>query len=255
MPWTFAHPAAILPLRKIGFLRLPLVALVVGSISPDIGYYLGLSGVASFSHTIPGIFLACLPMGAACLALLHLVRGPLLNLLPQPHRDVIRAAVEPEKTDPLRRYTTRIAALVAGAATHVLWDSFTHASGGMVRSFDFLRAHVFSIAGREFQVFNILQHLSSAFGVAVLLAMYGVRLRQMRPCPRPEATAADRRRYAVLAGCIVLSAATALLMAYLTGAKGSSFIFHTAVYAANAFVVCTVAAALIGEFGEFGKGR
>lgn len=250
MPWTFAHPAAILPLRKIGFLRLPIGALVVGSISPDIGYYLGLFDVASFSHTIAGIFLACLPIGAACLVLLHLVHGPLLNLLPQPHRDVIRAAVAPEKIDPLRRYTSRIAALTAGAATHILWDSFTHASGDMVRSFDFLRAPVFSIAGREFYVFNILQHLSSALGVAVLIAMYVVRLRRMRPCPPPKVTVADLRRYAVLAGCVVFSAAAALVMAYLTGAKGSAFIFHAAIYATNAFAICTVAAALLWEFGK-----
>lgn len=245
MPWTFAHPAAILPLQKIGFLRLPIGALAVGSISPDIGYYFGFFDVASFSHTIAGIFLACLPVGAACLALLHLVRGPILNLLPQPHRDVIRAAVEPEKTDSLRRYTALVAALAAGAATHTLWDSFTHASGDMVRSFDFLRAHVFTIAGREFYVFNVLQHLSSALGVAVLIGMYVVRLRKMRPCPPPKITVADLRRYAVLAGCIVLSAAVALLMAYLTGAKGSSFIFHAAIYATDAFAVFTVAAALV----------
>lgn len=245
MPWTFAHPAAILPLQKIGFLRLPIGALAVGSISPDIGYYFGFFDVASFSHTIAGIFLACLPIGVACLVLLNLVRGPLLNLLPQPHRDVIRAAVEPEKIDPLRLYTSRIAALAAGAATHTLWDSFTHASGDMVRSFDFLRAHVFTIAGREFYVFNILQHLSSALGVAVLIGMYVVWLRKRRSLPPPNVTVADLRRYAVLAGCVAFSAAAALLMAYLTGAKGSFFIFHAAIYATNAFAVFTVAAALI----------
>jgi WD40 repeat protein len=37
MPWTFAHPAAVLPLRKFCADRLSFAGLVVGSVSPDIG--------------------------------------------------------------------------------------------------------------------------------------------------------------------------------------------------------------------------
>jgi Domain of unknown function (DUF4184) len=39
MPWTLAHPAAVLPLRPLCPHRLSFGALVVGSVSPDIGYY------------------------------------------------------------------------------------------------------------------------------------------------------------------------------------------------------------------------
>ena len=70
MPWTFAHPAAILPLRR----HLPQAALVVGSISPDIGYYLGLYPLATFAHSGWGLLLACLPIGAAVLVVWHLLR-------------------------------------------------------------------------------------------------------------------------------------------------------------------------------------
>ncbi|MEJ8845393.1 DUF4184 family protein [Variovorax rhizosphaerae] len=36
MPWTFAHPAAVLPLRRLtGEGRLSFAVLVVGSMSPD----------------------------------------------------------------------------------------------------------------------------------------------------------------------------------------------------------------------------
>ena len=57
MPWTFAHPAAVLPLRKIGRFRLPLAALVVVSIAPDFGYYSGQFRLGTFAHSVPGIFL------------------------------------------------------------------------------------------------------------------------------------------------------------------------------------------------------
>jgi len=36
MPWTFAHPAAVLPLRAVGPVRPPLLGLVIGSMAPDL---------------------------------------------------------------------------------------------------------------------------------------------------------------------------------------------------------------------------
>ena len=39
MPWTFAHPAAILPLRRFCPAPLDFSALVIGSMVPDLGYY------------------------------------------------------------------------------------------------------------------------------------------------------------------------------------------------------------------------
>src|SRR5690242_13826035 len=140
MPWTFAHPAAILPLRR----RLPLAALVVGSICPDIGYYLGLYPLATLAHSGPGLLLACLPMGAVALLLLQLLRGPLVELLPQPHRGALQALVHGGGMAPvgLRRFMLQGAGLLVGAATHNAWDAFTHASGSMVQWLDALRAPV-----------------------------------------------------------------------------------------------------------------
>lgn len=126
MPWTFAHPAAILPLRR----RLPLAALVVGSLSPDIGYYLGLYVLATFAHSAWGLLQACLPIGAATLVALHLLREPVLDLLPEPHRSALRHARASCATAPTgpRRLVLAVAGLLAGAATHNAWDAFTHAS-------------------------------------------------------------------------------------------------------------------------------
>ena len=48
MPWTFAHPAAVLPFRRIVGRQLPLLGLVVGSMAPDMGYFAGQYAVATF---------------------------------------------------------------------------------------------------------------------------------------------------------------------------------------------------------------
>ena len=40
MPATFAHPSAILPLRRLCPTYLDFSALVIGSLAPDVGYFL-----------------------------------------------------------------------------------------------------------------------------------------------------------------------------------------------------------------------
>ena len=50
MPWTFAHPAAVLPLRRFsGPGLLSFAALVIGSTSPDFLYYIGQFDLAAFA--------------------------------------------------------------------------------------------------------------------------------------------------------------------------------------------------------------
>jgi hypothetical protein len=65
-----------------------------------------------------------------------------------------------------------VAALLAGALTHVLWDSFTHASGHVVAVFPVLRARV--LGGHGPPVFKLLQHASTLIGFG-LLALWGRR--------------------------------------------------------------------------------
>ena len=63
MPWTLSHPAIVLPLRRFSPQPLDFAALVIGSMTPDIGYYIDRFDLSAFAHTLPGSFLACLPPG------------------------------------------------------------------------------------------------------------------------------------------------------------------------------------------------
>jgi len=58
MPWTFVHPAAVLPLRKYFANRHLFGAVVVGSISPDFGYYVGRFDMATTAHTLLGLLIS-----------------------------------------------------------------------------------------------------------------------------------------------------------------------------------------------------
>src|SRR3954454_14133397 len=89
MPCTFSHPLAVVPLRRFCPERLNFAALVIGSMSPDFGYYVRQFRLASFAHTMLGSVAVCLPSGLLTVGLFSLLRQPLCFILPQPHRAAV----------------------------------------------------------------------------------------------------------------------------------------------------------------------
>src|SRR5436190_14372695 len=83
MPFTFAHPAAAVPLlrplRRFGSLS----ALIIGSMSPDFAYMFPHWVGRPHSHSLLGLLTFCLPAGIAIYFLLHaLIKQPVLSLVP-----------------------------------------------------------------------------------------------------------------------------------------------------------------------------
>ncbi|GLZ30935.1 hypothetical protein Lesp02_31240 [Lentzea sp. NBRC 105346] len=169
VPFTFAHPAAVLPLRR--YLWLP--GLVVGSVVPDVAYYLPVPGGADAGHSVAGLVGIDLLLGIVLLVIGQLVVAPLLALLSEGWR----ARVSP--VDPVARFPVRraIVALIVGAATHLVWDAVTHTDGAAVRSWPLLRE---SVVGPH-RLYNVIGYVSSLGG---LLLLGAVVLRWYRRAPR-----------------------------------------------------------------------
>ncbi|HUR90502.1 MAG TPA: DUF4184 family protein, partial [Ramlibacter sp.] len=137
MPWTFAHPAAVLPFRRFGSRRVPFAGLVAGSMAPDIGYYFGRYDVGAFAHAPMGVVLFCVPVSMVLVLVVIRLRTLLTAPLPQPHRSALRA-IEPFAPSSPRSLAALAAAALLGAVTHIVWDAFTHAPGTTTHSFAFL---------------------------------------------------------------------------------------------------------------------
>lgn len=248
MPWTFAHPAAVLPIRRYGPAGLSFPALVVGSLVPDAGYYLGQLNLATTAHTIGGLFAVCLPTGLVLLLTLCWLRGPLSVLLPQPHREMLAQGLTPPAARS-RHVLILILSLLLGAATHLAWDSFTHASGFMVEHMAVLRRAVFEVGDRTMYVYSMLQHASTLGGLFVLLLAYRSRLRG-KPLPLAvEAEPRDalrRRLLAAIAG-LALAAGAAIVIANSDSAalNLSTLLVRGVVYATSSFVLFYLVVALI----------
>ena len=160
MALTFSHPAAVLPIHSRLKNWIPLSALVIGSLVPDAAYYLPMpEHFKQNSHTLLGTFSSSLPLGILVWLIFRWLAAPATFLLPTPNRE----AIGPQLT---RRLTSIpqalgvVSGILLGAWSHVLWDSFTHEQGWIVKHAPLLQRAFFGhTVSRE------LQYLSSIFGL------------------------------------------------------------------------------------------
>jgi hypothetical protein len=159
-------------MRRLCPAPLSFAGLVVGSLTPDVGYYFGLFEVASAAHTPAGLFLICLPVGLLMLLVLQLLQIPFAQLLPQPHRGALLALPRLRVLSTLSAFGAAVASLLVGAMSHVAWDAFTHSTGYFVQLLPRLQAPVIHVSGHEIRFFNLLQHVSTLVGVVCILVAY-----------------------------------------------------------------------------------
>ncbi|PXX47703.1 DUF4184 family protein [Undibacterium pigrum] len=253
MPWTFAHPLAILPLQRLAPRRFNLMALIIGSISPDLGYYVFAFDLATLAHQWHGLLLVCLPVGWVVFMFLRYMQAHFIYLLPQMQRQALQAHMAAPQSLSPSQVTWISIALISGAATHIVWDAFTHANGFAVAYFDVLRQPV-DIAGVHTKAFHLLQHLSTLVGVVGLAWCYLQWLKKLPHIVILEPRESDQWRYILFASTAMTSFLLGLPMAYsLSGATTGSmakeaFLFRLALCATTCFaLLLTVAAVLIAR--------
>jgi len=205
MPFTLAHPAAVLPLRRTPLLR--SVPLLIGAMTPDVPYFLPWrlakhipQGV---THTLLGTLTLDLPFGIALLLFLWFLRAPLAAPLDAGSQAKCSAALE--------RFGSRTAnwllaplSLLVGSWTHLVWDSFTHPDGWMVSRISALSAPV-SLFSYKGELCHVLQYASSVLGLAVL-AIWFVLL----PVPAPQSRHPERSAGGPLLLAVLLAGAAAV---------------------------------------------
>lgn len=254
MPWTFAHPAAVLPLRRFCPRWLNWPALVIGSLMPDLGYYLHWLDLSRLMHRFPEGLSACVLAGLLVLAAFYWLRRPLCQLLPQPHRGALLALIAARPAFSLWVLVSMVLSLAIGAVTHMAWDGLTHRGGWAVMRALALQEPLFFLWGTGVPAYQALQHASTLIGIAALVWLYVRWLRREGFRASRSAYAREQRdehwRYKLL-GVI---AAVAMICALFSAAHTATplpgkfllerFVFYSVVHATIAFAALFTACAL-----------
>lgn len=160
MPFTLAHPAAIIPLRRALGRHSVVSAMVIGSMAPDLHHFLPVNLGRAETHSLAGTFLFCLPLGMLLYLVFHmLIKQPLLSLLPA------RIALRLDSHAPLAPPVPVLLSLLFGVTTHFVWDTFTHADALGVALVSFLQTYLFTFMEYPVFAYKIVQHGSAMVGL------------------------------------------------------------------------------------------
>lgn len=134
---------------------------------PDLPLFLpGLN--YSLTHSIMGLFTACLPLGLVAFAIFEsLLKQPLLALLPPAYTLPSAQVSWHWRNSPATAIPLILMALLVGSATHVFWDSFTHAGQWGVQQVPALTQGPL-IFGVPLTGYKLLQYGSSVLGLPIL---------------------------------------------------------------------------------------
>lgn len=174
MPFTFAHPAIVMPLLQPRLRRwFSATGLVVGSMAPDFESFIRMGRYKYFSHHWSGIIWFDLPLAILITLVFHyIVRDPLIDNMPDFLRSRCWRWYKFDFTGYMRRhYLALLVSLVVGICSHLLWDAVTHLN--MSRP-DSIRSML--MFGR-FRVYILMQYAFSVIGL-IVMALYVRKLPQ-----------------------------------------------------------------------------
>ena len=169
MPFTFSHPAIVLPLTFLPRQWFSLTGLIIGSLTRDFEYFLGMRIKSNYSHTIDGLFWFDLPLGILLAYIFHnIVRNSLYNIMPTFLKSRLFTYKQFNWHLQFKKnwFVVSISILI-GAASHIFWDSFTHDNGYFIQKIPELQNSVVFL-DKQIPFLKILQHASTLLGALLI---------------------------------------------------------------------------------------
>ena len=186
-------------------------AVVIGCLVPDFEYFVRLGPRAgdghTFSHTLPGLFAIDLPLGFVIFWLFHrYAKKSLWAWFPKAIRQRVNLDPSTSTLKGAAQPALVLASILLGAATHILWDSFTHTSFWPFSHLHFLSYTVSLPIAGSVTIVNLLQTASSVLGtLAVLIWILRRLLRAPISPPSVGNTRTDRQRDLIFVSAIALT--------------------------------------------------
>jgi len=136
---------------------------MIGSMSPDFGYFFSHEFPRSLTHSLPGLFIFCLPAGFLIwLFYVAILEKATITLLSDrwhtrfAHTDAITPSL----------IARAAVAIVLGAITHLIWDNFTHRNTLMTNAIPVLQGPTPGFSWLP--IYHVLHFLSTIVGLLIL---------------------------------------------------------------------------------------
>jgi hypothetical protein len=170
MPFTFSHPAIVLPVTYLPKKWYSLSGLIVGSMTPDFEYFIRMKDYSKYSHTWDGLFWFDLPLGLILIFIFHnVVRDILIIYLPFSLNIRLSSFTKFNWNKYFQRnIIVVLVSLLIGIASHLFWDSFTHDGEYFAKAIPILRNDIY-ILNHEISGAKIFQYVSSLIGGIVMI--------------------------------------------------------------------------------------
>jgi hypothetical protein len=225
---TLSHPAAVLPLRRLG---LPMTAMVIGSMVLDVPLYLGSRRGYDIAHSPAAVPTVDIVGALIVLALWFAVlRDPLADLAPS----AIRNRVAPRARPTRRQWVLAPLGAFIGGVTHVAWDSFTHADRWGTEHIGWLKTDHLGVSGLRWS-----QYVSAVGGLIIVCAFAVAHLRTLPVIREP-------RPARVLPAAVLPSAIAVAVTAGLVSALGKASVsLHSMAFHGAVSSVITLAAGIV----------
>ncbi len=172
MPFTFSHPAFVLPLAKIKPKHFSYTGLFFGSIAPDCHMYLTFSTFPIIENNIFGIFSLYMPLAVIMSVLFHLlVRNVLIAHLPAPFDVRYSSILAFNFIGYLKKkYGVFLLSIFIAVVVHLALDNLTHEYTTFTKMYPETITSDISIASAfSVKVYFFLQVIFSLFGLGYMV--------------------------------------------------------------------------------------
>lgn len=169
MPFTFSHPAIILPFTKLSHRYISGTAIIIGSLAPDFEYFLLLQKERIIGHTWYGAIVLDLPLTLIFAFVFHnIVKKPLIASLPKPISARFTDTFQLDwKSYFMDHWFIVIYSALIGIYSHIFWDLFTHNTPYIMEHLPALLQTIY-FGKISFPVYQFLQILSTIIGFIII---------------------------------------------------------------------------------------
>jgi hypothetical protein len=211
MPFTISHAAVVLPFSRLLARWRLLSAVVIGAMVPDFGLFFPWHIHRFETHSRAALFTFCLPVGLASYWIFqYLVKTPMLEVLPDGAYARWHPYSSPAAFVRVRQWILAGCGVLAGAATHIALDAFTHENARGVRMIPWLEEPI-EIGSHHMGGVRLLQDASSLIGLLIVagLVLYGLRRGREQPAATRALGPAERRNWVLTYGAAALALSAA----------------------------------------------